>query len=166
MQMGVEIHLHQGKPGVRAANTHRVGQVLPEWLITPSQLLERLFEHGPTYTSGPTVRQANVRRGIHKLSTTRRGAPEAPSSLALARHVLRASKSRTAARRRRILDVRASDLTGGDGETMLFGFDSSDEDGGDPANIAASGASSPTKARCASRTGKRQPYDPAHDRQL
>jgi hypothetical protein len=24
MQVGVEIHLHQGKPGVRAANTHRV----------------------------------------------------------------------------------------------------------------------------------------------
>jgi len=110
MQMGVEIHLHQGKPGVRAANTHRVGQVLPEWLITPSQLLERLFEHGLTYTSGPTVRQANVRRGIHKLSTTRRGAPEAPSSLALARYVLQGSKSRSAARRRRILDVRAADL--------------------------------------------------------
>jgi hypothetical protein len=34
MQMGVEIHLHQGKPGVRAANTHRVGQALPLWLIT------------------------------------------------------------------------------------------------------------------------------------
>jgi hypothetical protein len=34
MQMGVEIHLHQGKPGVRAANTHRVGQALPWWLIT------------------------------------------------------------------------------------------------------------------------------------
>jgi hypothetical protein len=110
MQMGVEIHLHQGKPGVRAANTHRVGQVLPEWLITPSQLLERLFEHGLTYTSGPTVRQANVRRGIHKLSTTRRGAPEAPSSLALARYVLQGSKSRSAARRRRIRDVRAADL--------------------------------------------------------
>jgi hypothetical protein len=28
MQMGVEIHLHQGKPSVRAANTHRVGQAL------------------------------------------------------------------------------------------------------------------------------------------
>jgi hypothetical protein len=28
MQMGVEIHLHQGKPGVRAANTHRVAQTL------------------------------------------------------------------------------------------------------------------------------------------
>jgi hypothetical protein len=26
MQMGVEIHLHQGKPGVRAANTHCIGQ--------------------------------------------------------------------------------------------------------------------------------------------
>jgi len=102
MQMGVEIHLHQGKPGVRAANTHRVGQVLREWLITPSQLLERLFEHGLTYTSGPTVRQANVRRGIHKLSTTRRGAPEAPSSLALALYVLQGSKSRSAARWRRI----------------------------------------------------------------
>ena len=34
MQMGVEIHLHQGKPGVRAANTHRIGQTLPLWLIT------------------------------------------------------------------------------------------------------------------------------------
>ena len=28
---------------------------------------------------------------------------------------------------------------------MLFGFDSSDEDGGNPANIAASGASNPQK---------------------
>jgi hypothetical protein len=28
MQMGVEIHLHQGKPGVRAANTHHVAQTL------------------------------------------------------------------------------------------------------------------------------------------
>jgi hypothetical protein len=26
MQMGVEIHLHQGKPEARAANTHCVGQ--------------------------------------------------------------------------------------------------------------------------------------------
>ena len=26
MQTGVEIHLHQGKPGARAANTHCVGQ--------------------------------------------------------------------------------------------------------------------------------------------
>jgi hypothetical protein len=26
MQTGVEIHLHQGKPGVRAANTHCVAQ--------------------------------------------------------------------------------------------------------------------------------------------
>jgi hypothetical protein len=34
MQMGVEIHLHQGKPGVRAANTHRVAQTLLLWLIT------------------------------------------------------------------------------------------------------------------------------------
>jgi hypothetical protein len=32
MQMGVEIHLHQGKPEARAANTHCVGQAL--WLIT------------------------------------------------------------------------------------------------------------------------------------
>jgi hypothetical protein len=47
-----------------------------------------------------------------------------------------------------------------------FGFDSSDEDGANPANIAASGANNPTKARCASRTQKGQPYDPAHDRQL
>jgi NAD(P)-dependent dehydrogenase (short-subunit alcohol dehydrogenase family) len=39
--------------------------------------LERLFEHGLTYTSGPTVRQANVRRGTHKPSTTRRCTPEA-----------------------------------------------------------------------------------------
>jgi hypothetical protein len=31
MQMGVEIHLHQGKPGARAANTHCVGQT--SWLI-------------------------------------------------------------------------------------------------------------------------------------
>jgi hypothetical protein len=34
MQTGVEIHLHQGKPGVRAANTHRVGQAFQVWLIT------------------------------------------------------------------------------------------------------------------------------------
>ena len=32
MQVGVEIHLHQGKPEARAANTHCVGQAL--WLIT------------------------------------------------------------------------------------------------------------------------------------
>jgi NAD(P)-dependent dehydrogenase (short-subunit alcohol dehydrogenase family) len=63
---------------VRAANTHRVGQAFHVWLITQSRVLERLFEQGPTYTSGPTVRQANVRCGIHKPSTTRRGAPEAP----------------------------------------------------------------------------------------
>jgi hypothetical protein len=97
MQTGVEIHLHQGKPGVRAANTHRVVQAFHLWLITEKlslitqeRILERLFEHGPTYTSGPTVRQANVRRGIHKPSTTRRGAPEAPRPLAQARYVLRA----------------------------------------------------------------------------
>jgi NAD(P)-dependent dehydrogenase (short-subunit alcohol dehydrogenase family) len=77
MQTGVEIHLHQGKPGVRAANTHRVGQAFYVWLITQSRVLERLFEHGPTYTSRPTVRQANVRREIRKPSKTRRGAPEA-----------------------------------------------------------------------------------------
>jgi hypothetical protein len=73
MQTGVEIHLHQGKPGVRAANTHRVGQALHVWLITQKKPdLERLFEHGLTYTSGPTVRQVNVRRGTHKPSTTLR----------------------------------------------------------------------------------------------
>jgi hypothetical protein len=33
MQTGVEIHLHQGKPGVRAANTHRVAR-RSMWLIT------------------------------------------------------------------------------------------------------------------------------------
>ena len=72
MQTGVEIHLHQGKPGVRAANTHRVGQTFHVRLITQKPNLERLFEHGPTYTLGPTVRQVNVRRGTHKLSTTLR----------------------------------------------------------------------------------------------
>jgi hypothetical protein len=46
MQTGVEIHLHQGKPGVRAANTHRVGQAFRVRLITQKPDLERLFEHG------------------------------------------------------------------------------------------------------------------------
>jgi hypothetical protein len=36
MQTGVEIHLHQGKPGVRAANTHRVAR-RSMWLITRKQ---------------------------------------------------------------------------------------------------------------------------------
>jgi hypothetical protein len=84
MQMGVEIHLHQGKPEARAANTHCVGQAL--WLIThEAQLLERLFEQGLSYTQGPTVRQANVRRGSHKPATTRRGALRSTGSPAQAR---------------------------------------------------------------------------------
>ena len=41
-------------------------------LITQKPDLERLFEHGLTYTSGPTVRQVNVRCGTHKPSTTLR----------------------------------------------------------------------------------------------
>jgi hypothetical protein len=75
-------------------------------------------------------------------------------------------------RRRRILDVRAADLktncasaastspsgelcAGGDGGTTLFRSARSDEDGGNPANIAASGASNQTlrNARAAARKG-------------
>jgi hypothetical protein len=44
MQTGVEIHLHQGKPGVRAANTHCVGQAFVVADQPKSRLLERLFE--------------------------------------------------------------------------------------------------------------------------
>ena len=72
MQMGVEIHLHRGKPAVRAANTHSLSARRLLRLITQKRYLERLFEHGLTYTPGPTVRQANVRRGTDKPSTTRR----------------------------------------------------------------------------------------------
>lgn len=72
MQMGVEVHLHRGKPAVRAANTHSLSARRLLRLITQKRYLERLFEHGLTYTPGPTVRQANVRRGTDKPSTTRR----------------------------------------------------------------------------------------------
>jgi hypothetical protein len=91
MQMGVEIHLHQGKPGVRAANTHCVDQAFP-WLITQSRVLERLFEHGLSYTSGPTVRQANVRRGTTNHRRLVGALAEAPGSLAQARYILQTSK--------------------------------------------------------------------------
>jgi hypothetical protein len=73
MQTGVEIHLHQGKPE-HVPRTRTVSARRPQWLITHGQLLERLFEQGPNYTWGPTVRQANVRRGTHKPATTRRSA--------------------------------------------------------------------------------------------
>jgi len=56
---------------------------------------------------------------------------------------------------RRILDVRAAGLQEEDDGTTLFRYVSSDEDGGDPANIAASGASNQTQhdARAAHRKG-------------
>ena len=56
---------------------------------------------------------------------------------------------------RRILDVRAAGLQEEDDGTTLFRSVSSDEDGGDPANIAASGASNQTQrdARAAHRKG-------------
>jgi hypothetical protein len=49
-------------------------------------------------------------------------------------------------RRRWILDVRAADLQG-DGGTTLFRSIISDEDGGNPANIAASGSEQSNTAR-------------------
>ena len=48
---------------------------------------------------------------------------------------------RTRRRSRRVLDVCAADLAGGDGGTTLFRSARSDEDGGNLANIAASRAS-------------------------
>jgi hypothetical protein len=49
---------------------------------------------------------------------------------------------------RRIRGVRAAESAGGDGGTTLFRPARSDEDGGDPANIAASGASNQTQRDC------------------
>ena len=57
----------------------------------------------------------------------------------------RRSVRRERRRRRRILDVRAADLQEEMAEQRFFRFVSSDEDGGNPANIAASGASNQTK---------------------
>ena len=51
---------------------------------------------------------------------------------------------------RRIHDVRAADLQEEDGGTTLFRPARSSEDGGNSANIAASGASKLDRARCAS----------------
>ena len=50
MQTGVEIHLHQGKPGARAANTHCVGQTSAMADHPKAKFLERLFEQGLNYT--------------------------------------------------------------------------------------------------------------------
>ena len=53
-------------------------------------------------------------------------------------------------RSRRILDVRAADLQEEMAEQRFFRFASSDEDGGNPANIAASEASNQIQRDCAS----------------
>jgi hypothetical protein len=55
-------------------------------------------------------------------------------------------------RRLRILDVRRRSA-GGAGGTTLFRSASSDEDGCNPANIAASGSEQSNRARCASSSG-------------
>ena len=103
------------------------------WLITQSQVLERLFEHGLSYTSGPTVRQANVRRGTHKPSTTRRCAAEAPGSLADSYVLQRRNRARrTEEGEQSVLPLR-------DERQWTSAMREQDT--------------------------KRQPYDPAHDRQ-
>ena len=102
------------------------------WLITQSQVLERLFEHGLSYTSGPTVRQANVRRGTHKPSTTRRCAGRSARLVAQARYVLQASR----------IALRRTERAVSTSATAAFNSAMREQD------------------------TKRQPYDPAHDRQL
>jgi hypothetical protein len=86
---GVEVHPHRGKPW--CAPRTRTDVARHSQRLNFSHVLECLFERLLSYTSRPTVRQVNVRRRSRKLSTTRRGAPEAPGSLAQARHVLQAS---------------------------------------------------------------------------
>jgi hypothetical protein len=89
MQVGVEVHPHRGKPWC-APRTRTVSPGTSNESI-PDPFLECLFERTLSYTSRLTVRQVNVRRRTRKPSATRRGAPEAPGSLAQARHVLQAS---------------------------------------------------------------------------
>jgi NAD(P)-dependent dehydrogenase (short-subunit alcohol dehydrogenase family) len=83
-----------------------------------------------------------------------------PGSLAQARYVLQASESRSAARRRRILDVRAADLQEEMAKQCFSVSTAPTKTAATQRNIAASGASNPTKARRASRTQKGSPMIP------